>query len=52
MKGVIWSKRELERPEILQEDNSRKIWGDELPKLFRTPLCLTPSFLEYQSVPY
>ena len=38
MKGVIWSKRELERPEILQEDNSRKIRGDELPKLFRTPL--------------
>lgn len=38
MKGVIWSKRELERLEILQEDNSRKIWGDELPKLFRTPV--------------
>lgn len=38
MKGVIWSKRQLERFEILQEDNSRKIWGDELPKLFRTPI--------------
>ncbi|WP_217626374.1 site-specific integrase [Salipiger bermudensis] len=38
MKGVIWPKRELERLEILQEDNSRKIWGDELPKLFRTPV--------------
>ena len=22
----------------MQEDNSRKIWGDELPKLFRTPV--------------
>ncbi|WP_243265237.1 site-specific integrase [Sulfitobacter sp. DSM 110093] len=38
MKGVIWPKSELERLEILQEDNSRKIWGDELPKLFRTPV--------------
>lgn len=38
MKGVIWSKHELQRLEILQEDNSRKIWGDELPKLFRTPV--------------
>ncbi|MDV4167941.1 site-specific integrase [Rhodovulum sp. FJ3] len=38
MENVIWSKGELERLEILQEDNSRKIWGDELPKLFRTPL--------------
>ncbi|CUH75079.1 Phage integrase family protein [Tritonibacter multivorans] len=38
MKGVIWSKQELQRLEILQEDNSRKIWGDELPKLFRTPV--------------
>ncbi|WP_166415793.1 site-specific integrase [Cochlodiniinecator piscidefendens] len=38
MENVMWSKRELERLEILQEDNSRKIWGDELPKLFRTPV--------------
>lgn len=38
MENVMWSKSELERLEILQEDNSRKIWGDELPKLFRTPL--------------
>ena len=38
MKGVIWSKHELQRLEILQEDNSRKIWGDELQKLFRTPV--------------
>lgn len=38
MENVMWSKGELERLEILQEDNSRKIWGDELPKLFRTPL--------------
>lgn len=38
MEYVMWSKGELERLEILQEDNSRKIWGDELPKLFRTPL--------------
>ena len=38
MKGVIWPKAVKERLEILQEDNSRKIWGDELPKLFRTPL--------------
>jgi integrase len=38
MKGVIWSKHELQHLEILQEDNSRKIWGDELPKLFRTPV--------------
>lgn len=38
IKGVIWSKHELQRLEILQEDNSRKIWGNELPKLFRTPV--------------
>lgn len=38
MENVMWSKGELERLEILQEDDSRKIWGDELPKLFRTPL--------------
>ena len=38
MKGVIWPKAVKARLEILQEDNSRKIWGDELPKLFRTPL--------------
>ncbi|KPN62278.1 hypothetical protein AKJ29_08490 [Aliiroseovarius crassostreae] len=38
MEDVIWSKGELQRLEILQEDNSRKIWGDELQKLFRTPL--------------
>jgi integrase len=38
MENAMCSKGELERLEILQEDNSRKIWGDELPKLFRTPL--------------
>jgi integrase len=38
METVIWSKRELERLEILQEDNSRKIWGDQLSDLFRTPV--------------
>lgn len=38
MKGVIWPKAQLKRLEILQEDNSRKIWGDDLPKLFRTPV--------------
>ena len=38
MKGVMWTKRELEKREILQEDNSRMIWGDALPQLFRTPL--------------
>ncbi|MCA0940868.1 site-specific integrase [Salipiger pacificus] len=37
MKKVIWSKKEKKNLEILEEDNGRKIWGDTLPKLFRTP---------------
>ncbi|WP_412508257.1 hypothetical protein [Roseovarius sp. SYSU LYC5161] len=38
MEEHIWEKREYERRELLQEDNKREVWFDDLPRLFRTPV--------------
>ncbi|MGC9418924.1 MAG: hypothetical protein ACP5EN_08110 [Rhodovulum sp.] len=42
MANHIWEKREYERRELLQEDNKREVWFDDLPALFRTPVFQEP----------
>lgn len=37
MENVICSTDERDEIDALQEDNSRKEWGEKLPGLFRTP---------------
>ncbi len=38
MQDVIWTTDERDEIDALQEDNSRKEWGEKLADLFRTPI--------------